>query len=140
MIYERNRKKILENIIDYVSSNNITLINRESNQIDLSGSEFAPMSDLSSGLVWKEISEYLKIDNISKYLLENFKDAIENEDYISASYMKNEISKRLTLDVSELNTMGIDLLVELKDGCSNSEYFNYLTDDVNDLLVNWGEF
>ena len=134
----KGTEKILENIINYVSNNNVILTDGSEREIDLSGSEYSPMSKLSSNLVWKEVSDYLKIDNISKYLLENFQDSIEKEDYISASYMKKEISKRLSLNVSELDSIGVDLLVELKNGCSNSEFFNYLTNDVNDLLVNWG--
>lgn len=132
-------EKILENIIEYVISNDVVSSDNTTNDIiDRSGYELLTLNDLSPKLVWKEVSDILKIDNISKYLLENFRDAISKEDYTSASYMKNEIHKRLSIDITELNKLSVDLVVDLKNGCSDSKLLNYLTDDVNDLLINWG--
>lgn len=127
------KKRVLKNIIDYVSIEEINTSNPNSNIFESGIS----LNILSPFLIWSQLSIDLKFDKISNYLLKNFNDAIENEDYESALKMKSEIRNHWDISINEFWILGRDYLVNLKNGCMNSKIFDQYTDLSDDLLKDW---
>lgn len=125
------RNEILSNIINYVTEHNIHNVDDS----DIFNLEYS-MNELNDHLQWTDISKSLGFDKIGIYLLENFKNAIDNEDYISAKYMKEEISKHWNINEELIWEKGREYLYDLRIGCENTS-FKYLLNDIKELEYIW---
>ena len=85
-------------------------------------------------------SNCLNFDEIAKYLLSNFSDAINTENYMAASGLKKQIFKSVVFyELMIFWRIGRDLLVDLENGCLNSKLYNELVGDTKELMILWKE-
>ena len=129
------KEKVLSNIINYVTTNNITISILECLS-DVEETEFG-FTSLDPVLIWEELKSEMKFDSISIYLLKNFKNAIETENYIGLSYMKKEILNNWDLREDDFLRIGKNYLTILKDGVKNSELLKDQEGFIGDLLYTW---
>jgi hypothetical protein len=137
------KKSVLSNLIKFVTSNVVTktpiqVINETIADFEENGDEeFSKTNSLDKSMIWLNIREKIKLDKLSIYLLENFKHAIESENYGAASYMKKEIDNHWDIYDDDFWRIGRDYLVELKNGFLNSKHFEYLIPEIGDILYMW---
>tara|TARA_R110000772_G_scaffold2410_2_gene8394 strand:- start:15025 stop:15663 length:639 start_codon:yes stop_codon:yes gene_type:complete len=87
---------------------------------------------------WVDIRNTLKFDKITQHLLERFSDAIDREDYSSASVMRKEILNQWEfLNEKDFWEMGRVHLFHLKFGLKRFESVKYLFNDVRTLEEIW---
>jgi hypothetical protein len=129
------KEKVLSNIIEYVTTQDVNVPIIESFE-NVNVSEYS-FNMTSPSLIWLELTDLMKFDKVSTHLLQNFKDAIDNENYIGASYMRKEILNRWDLREDDFWRAGKDLLVDLKNGVNNSEILNDQESIVGDILYSW---
>ena len=132
------RELVLSNIIDFVTCNDIN----EVDHVTLALSEDYDYGDMvmdnSKNLIWMGISTELKFDKISIHLLENFSNAVDGEDYMSASKMKKEILSRWECRTEDdFWEIGREYLFTLKQGLKKSKLLNYLLESVKELEHLW---
>tara|TARA_R110000772_G_scaffold66676_4_gene148364 strand:- start:3969 stop:4565 length:597 start_codon:yes stop_codon:yes gene_type:complete len=132
------RELVLSNIIDFVTINDIN----EVNHVEFAMSEGCNTGDIiaenSKNLIWSDISREFKFDKISIHLLENFSNAVEGEDYMSASKMKKEILSRWECRTEDdFWEIGREYLFTLKQGLKKSKMLKYLFESVKELEHLW---
>jgi hypothetical protein len=134
------REQVLSNIINFVTNNDITEVDHLDHiMVDscLTVSDDV-INTNSMNLIWLNISKGLKLDNISIHLLENFSDAMDWEDYISASKMKIEILNRWgNLTEDDFWEMGRAYLFHLKEGFKESRVLRYLYESIKEVEHVW---
>ena len=131
------KEKVLSNIINYVTTNDITIPILESVSSDNNNTSDLQFNSMNKILIWEDLKFKFKFDAVSMYLLRNFRDAILAENYIGAAYMKKEILNHWELMEDDFWRIGRDLLVDLKNGVMNSELLKDQEGFIGDLLYTW---
>jgi hypothetical protein len=131
------KEKVLSNIIQYVTENVVnTPIEQLIEQEDLTYNSYR-FNELDPSFIWKDLTEFFDFDEVSLYLLNNFKNAIDSENYLAASNMKKEILNHWSVDNKFFYETGFIILDILNEGVNNSKLLNHLSTEVEDVIFSW---
>lgn len=138
---------VLSNVINFLTNTDVSIVNNTENVVmsvlagDITYQDGAVVAlEHSPNDIWNYIIEDLKFDKVTVNLLENLKDSVEREDYISTSILKKEVLERWeTLDEKYFWEMGRKYLFKLKQGIASSKLFKEYLPDVKKLENVWIE-
>ena len=102
------KEKVLTNILDFIIENNIDGQDHVKNWLQSFVNEDRPLVELldedfdNSHVIWAESKTFLKFNKTSIMLIENFSEAVNNENYLLASSMKEYILNDWDFDEEKL--------------------------------------